>query len=60
MGSNRLSGSSPFAGDPQRLADAVEALRGMDMTVSIFLDPDPAQIDAAVKIRADQIEINTA
>ena len=53
-------GGLDVAGDPQRLADAVEALRGMDMTVSIFLDPDPAQIDAAAGIGADQIEINTA
>lgn len=53
-------GGLDVAGDPQRLADAVEALRGMDMTVSIFLDPDPAQIDAAAEIGADQIEINTA
>ncbi len=53
-------GGLDVAGDPQRLADAVEALRGMDTTVSIFLDPDPAQIDAAAEIGADQIEINTA
>jgi len=53
-------GGLDVVGDPQRLADAVEALRGMDMTVSIFLDPDPAQIDAAAEIGADQIEINTA
>jgi pyridoxine 5-phosphate synthase len=53
-------GGLDVAGDPQRLAEAVEALRGLDMTVSIFLDPDPAQIDAAAEIGADQIEINTA
>ena len=53
-------GGLDVAGDPQRLAEAVEALRGMDMTVSIFLDPDPAQVDAAAEIGADQIEINTA
>ncbi len=53
-------GGLDVAADPQRLKDAVDALRGMDMTVSIFLDPDPAQIDAAAGLDADQIEINTA
>ena len=53
-------GGLDVAGDPQRLADAVAALREMGMTVAIFLDPDPAQIDAAAQIGADQIEINTA
>ncbi len=53
-------GGLDVAGDPQRLADAVAALREMDMTVAIFLDPDPAQIDAAAQIGANQIEINTA
>jgi len=53
-------GGLDVAGDPQRLADAVQALRAADMTVSIFLDPDRAQIDAAAHIGADQIEINTA
>ncbi len=53
-------GGLDVAGDPQRLADAVAALRETGMTVAIFLDPDPAQIDAAAEIGADQIEINTA
>jgi pyridoxine 5-phosphate synthase len=53
-------GGLDAAGDPQRLRDAVETLRGFDITVSIFLDPDAEQIDAAAAIGADQIEINTA
>jgi len=53
-------GGLDVAGDAQRLKDAVDALRAMDITVSVFLDPDPAQIDAAAEIGADQIEINTA
>ena len=53
-------GGLDVAGDPERLADAVAALREMGMSVAIFLDPDPAQIDAAAQIGADQIEINTA
>ena len=53
-------GGLDVAGDPARLSDAVAALREAGVTVAIFLDPDPAQIDAAASIDADQIEINTA
>ena len=53
-------GGLDVAGDPERLADAVSTLREAGMTVAIFLDPDPRQIDAAAAIGADQIEINTA
>ena len=53
-------GGLDVAGDPERLADAVSTLREAGMTVAIFLDPDPRQIDAAAGIGADQIEINTA
>lgn len=53
-------GGLDVAGDPQRIRAAVDAIRAMDMTVAIFLDPDPAQIDAAAEVGADQIEINTA
>ena len=53
-------GGLDVVADPQRLADAINALREADRTVAIFLDPDPAQIDAAAEIGADQIEINTA
>ena len=53
-------GGLDVAGDPERLADAVSTLREAGMTVAIFLDPDPRQIDAAASIGADQIEINTA
>ena len=53
-------GGLDVAGDPERLAAAVSTLREAGMTVAIFLDPDPRQIDAAAGIGADQIEINTA
>ena len=53
-------GGLDVAGDAERLADAVSTLREAGMTVAIFLDPDPRQIDAAASIGADQIEINTA
>lgn len=53
-------GGLDVAGDPRRLQQAIETLRALNMSVSIFLDPDPKQIDAAAEIGADQIEINTA
>ena len=43
--------------------DAVEAaIRGLtshDIQVSIFIDPDPAQVDAAARLGATMIELNT-
>jgi pyridoxine 5-phosphate synthase len=53
-------GGLDAAGDPERLKEAVDALRALDIAVSIFLDPEAAQIDAAAGLGADQIEINTA
>ena len=53
-------GGLDVTGAPEQLAEAVVALREMNITVSVFLDPDPAQIDAAAEIGVNQIEINTA
>jgi pyridoxine 5-phosphate synthase len=53
-------GGLDVTGAPQQLAEAVTALLEMDITVSVFLDPNPAQIDAVAEIGAHQIEINTA
>jgi pyridoxine 5-phosphate synthase len=39
--------------------DAVAALRRTGITVSIFIDPDPAQVTASREVGADAIEINT-
>lgn len=39
--------------------DAVSALRKAGITVSIFIDPDPAQVTASREVGADAIEINT-
>ena len=39
--------------------DAVERLHDGGLTVSIFIDPDPKQIEAAAKTGAEMIEIHT-
>jgi pyridoxine 5-phosphate synthase len=42
-----------------RLIDAVEELHSKDMLVSLFIDPLPENIDKAIEIGADIIEIHT-
>lgn len=39
---------------------AIERLRGAGIHVSLFIDPDPAQIDASARFGADAIEFQTA
>jgi pyridoxine 5-phosphate synthase len=53
-------GGLDVASDPARLADHIAALKEAGMTVAIFLDPDPQQIEAAAGLEVHQIEINTA
>ena len=42
-----------------RIRSAIDRLHGADITVSLFLDPDVAQIDAAQELRADAVELHT-
>ena len=42
------------------ISDAIRRLKDAGITVSIFVDPDPVQIDAAKSAGADQVEICTA
>jgi pyridoxine 5-phosphate synthase len=42
-----------------RVADAVKALGGSGIRVSLFIDPDPEQIEAAHRARAPVIELHT-
>ncbi len=42
-----------------RLADAVERLAAAGVRVSLFIDPDPAAIDAARRMRVPAIELHT-
>src|SRR5512140_3669104 len=41
------------------VASAVKKLRAADVRVSIFIDPDPAQVAASRAVGAEAIEINT-
>jgi pyridoxine 5-phosphate synthase len=41
------------------IASAIRRLQNGGIQVSLFIDPDPAQVDAAVKLRAAMIELNT-
>ncbi len=43
----------------QELRDVVARLRGGDVRVSLFIDPDAPQIEAAARIGADAIELHT-
>jgi pyridoxine 5-phosphate synthase len=42
-----------------RVSDAIGRLRAAGIVISLFLDPDPRQIDAAAKLRADAVELHT-
>ena len=52
-------GGLDVAGNPQRVERAVEQLKKAGIEVSLFLDPDPVQIEAAAKVGADAVELHT-
>jgi pyridoxine 5-phosphate synthase len=41
------------------LAEMIPELRGAGIKVSLFIDPEPAQVDAATALGADMIELHT-
>ena len=41
------------------MAEAIARLRDAGIVVSLFLDPDPRQIDAAAGLGADAVELHT-
>ena len=47
------------AGQKSRVADAVKRLRDAGIVVSLFLDPDLPQIDAAATMGVDAVELHT-
>ena len=53
-------GGLDVADDVDGLREHVEALQEADIEVTLFIDPDTRQLEAAVAVDADQIEINTA
>lgn len=52
-------GGLDVAGNENRITDAVKRLADKGMEVSLFIDPDERQIDAAVRSGAPVIEIHT-
>ena len=52
-------GGLNVCGQQARVADAVKRLKEAGIAVSLFLDPDPAQIDAGQAIGADAVELHT-
>ncbi|NKB88782.1 MAG: pyridoxine 5'-phosphate synthase [Acidobacteria bacterium] len=53
-------GGLDVAADPEDLGEHVQALQDSDIDVTLFIDPDVPQVEAAASVDADQIEINTA
>ena len=52
-------GGLDVAGQQPRIAEACRALAGAGIRVSLFIDPDPAQVDAARRAGAPVIELHT-
>jgi pyridoxine 5-phosphate synthase len=52
-------GGLDAAGQLAKLADAVRRLQGAGIVVSLFLDPDERQIDAAAQLKVDAVELHT-
>jgi pyridoxine 5-phosphate synthase len=52
-------GGLDVCGQPDRVARAVDQLRRAGISVSLFLDPDPRQIEEAARLAADAVELHT-
>lgn len=52
-------GGLDVAGHRAATADAIRRLRDAGITVSLFLDPDPRQIEVARELAADAVELHT-
>ena len=52
-------GGLDVVGQRRTLADVVARLRDGGIVVSLFIDPDPAQIDAAAELHAQAVELHT-
>ena len=52
-------GGLDVAGHYESIAEVVHRLRGAGISVSLFLDPDSAQIEAGAKMKADAVELHT-
>ncbi len=52
-------GGLDVAGQTQRVGDSVKRLQEAGIVVSLFLDPDPEQIEAGIKAGATAVELHT-
>jgi pyridoxine 5-phosphate synthase len=52
-------GGLDVVGNAAKLKPFIERLRGGGIHVALFIDPDPAQVDAAEDVGADAIELHT-
>ena len=52
-------GGLDAAGQKTRVGEAVDALRGAGITTSLFIEPDPAQIEVAAELGSPWIELHT-
>ena len=52
-------GGLDVAGQQQRAADVIHRLQDAGISVSLFLDPDPRQLDVAAQLKADAVELHT-
>jgi pyridoxine 5-phosphate synthase len=52
-------GGLDVAGQRARVAEIVAALRAAGIAVSLFVDPDPVQVETAVEIGAHAVELHT-
>jgi len=52
-------GGLDVVGSRAKVAEAVRRLKDAGIVASLFLDPDPAQLDAGAELGADAIELHT-
>jgi pyridoxine 5-phosphate synthase len=52
-------GGLDIAGQRQRTADVMRQLADAGISVSLFLDPDPRQLEVAAALKADAVELHT-
>ena len=52
-------GGLDVAAQPKRVADVTHRLQDTGISVSLFLDPQPRQIEAAAELGADAVELHT-
>ena len=52
-------GGLDVVGSRAKVSDAIRRLKDAGIIVSLFLDPDPAQIEAGAKLGIDAIELHT-